>query len=102
MDTFKRMHNDFNYTFQKKLSPKTTVTCPLPIPTGEARSVRTISWSAGTDVVATATLASNYTSTYAQWQTLKDNAQVSPSITAIRFHNPTTFNREVFVWVVME
>ena len=25
MDTFKRMHNDFNYTFQKKLSPKTTL-----------------------------------------------------------------------------
>lgn len=102
MEKFKKMYNDFNYSYQKKLIPKQTVICPIPRPNGKQRSVKSISWSTASDVTASATLTENYNSIYAFWEPLKNDAQLSPAITAIKFSNPTTYNKEVFVWVTME
>lgn len=102
MEIFKKKYNDFNYSYQKKLLPKQTVVCAIPRPTGKVRSVKSISWSTASDVNASATLTENYNSNYAQWETLKNDAQLSPAITAIKFSNPTSYNKEVFVWVTME
>lgn len=98
----KNVHNDFNYTFQKRLDSKEKITLEIPVPQGKAKSIKSISWQVAPDVKVYATLATHYKSIYTQWEELKANAQVSTSVTAIKFENTTSNYKELYLWVVME
>ena len=103
MEEFVRVYNDYNYTFQRLLKPGQKILCKVPKPTGNARSVKSITWSCQTDIDIQGTVVYETDSMNIIWEPFKDGAQVSPSVTAISIQNTSsTYSRAVAVWVVME
>lgn len=103
MEEFVRVYNNYNYTFQRKIKPREKIICRIPKPTGDARRVKSISWSAQDDVEIKGTMVYEYGYLDTMWELFKNGGQVSPSITAISIENKSnTYKRAVAIWVVME
>jgi len=99
---FENRYNQYHYTLQKRLDNKETVICKVPIPSGGAKRIKSIYWSASPDVNCFGTLALKTTTPYALWEKLEDKSEVSTAVTALKFQNTSTDYKYVYVWVIME
>ncbi len=102
MEELLRGVNEFNYSFQKRLAPRTAVVCKIPYPTGRAKSVKNITWYTTADVVVTACIAEVTNAAKVVWDKLETGADVSPAITAIKFDNTTNDYAVVCLRVLMD
>lgn len=102
MEIFRKVHNDFNYLYQIKLQPSTTTIVPLPKPTGKAKSVKSISWTANNTVTASATISSVPAHSTTVWEEMRNGTQLSPAVTAIKFVVNNKDYGNVCVRVIME
>ncbi len=102
MKEFQKLYNEYNYVYHDRLDPKTSAKCKLPVPTGKARSIKSITWSAATWVKVTATISSELDASMSQWEELKPGTTLSPAITAMKFENTGTGYAHIDVRVIME
>lgn len=102
MEEFKKLYNEFNYFYRGTIKAGKTITCKLPVPTGKARSIKSITWSTGNMVQVTATISAELDGLLNIWEDIKPGAVLSPATTAMKFKNTATGNGQVFVRVIME
>ena len=102
MEEFRKVYNDFNYLYQKKLQPSSTNIILLPKPTGKAKSIKTISWTTNNTVTASATNSSVPAHSSTVWEEMRNGTQLSPAVTAIKFVVNNKDYGHVCVRVIME
>jgi len=102
MSEFRKIHNDFNYVYQKRLEPNSKATCVIPTPTGKAKSVKAVYWQTNSVVTTTATLSANPNWGSSVWDPVRNGSQLSPAVTAIRFNVGPSDYGYVCIRVIME
>ena len=102
MGEFRKVYNDFNYLFQKRLEPNTTTILEIPKPEGKAKAVKSISWTANNTVSASATISSVPHKVLSVWEAMRNGTQLSPAVTAIKFVVNNKDYGHVCVRVIME